>query len=341
MPHIRHPSCLIAAAAAMLALMPNAFAEDSLKVAVTARGAWETAVPELGQQAGIFKKYGIVLDLSYAPVDDEIEQRVISGTADVGVGVGVVDVLRAYATKGAPLRIIGTDMTGSANYWYVAATSPINAVKDIGGRTIAYWKSGTSGQYDVFDFMDRYRVKARPVLTTGAPAAFDQVMAGKIDVGWAAPPFGIDAVEQGRIRVVAKANEIPKIRDKTSTAIITNADTLEKRKDVVGRFLQAYRETIDWMYSDPAAPKAYAEFADMSEGLARRLREEFFTKDMLSPDNVAGLNAAAKDAAKAKAIWAPLSRKQLAELVQIPETARGKTNAKSGGWFRALSPRAP
>jgi NitT/TauT family transport system substrate-binding protein len=339
MPHTRHASCLIAAVAAVLALVPNAFAEDSLKIAIAHRGTWETAAPELGQQAGIFKKHGIVLDLSYAPVDDDIEQRVISGNADVGVGAGVVDVLRAYVTKSAPLRVIGANMTGSANYWYVAANSPINAVKDIGGRTIAYWKGGTSGQYDVFDLMDRYRVKARPVLTSGATAAFDQVMAGKIDVGWAAPPFGLDAVEEGRVRVLAKANDIPKIRDKTTAAIITNADTLEKRKDVIGRFMQAYHETIDWMYSDPAAPKAYAEFADMSEGLARRLREEFFTKDMLSPENVAGLNTAAKDAAKAKAIWAPLSRKQLAELVQIPETARAKANAKSGGWFRALSPR--
>jgi NitT/TauT family transport system substrate-binding protein len=120
-------------------------------------------------------------------------------------------------------------MSGSANYWYVAVTSPIKTVKDIGGRTIAYSKNGASGQYDVFDFMDRYRVKARPVLTSTAPATFDQVMSGKIDVGWAAPPFGVDAVEQGQIRVVAKANDIPKIREKTVRVMIANAETLKTR----------------------------------------------------------------------------------------------------------------
>jgi NitT/TauT family transport system substrate-binding protein len=41
----------------------------------------------------------------------------------------------------------------------------------------------------------------------------------------------------------------------------TNAGTVEKRKDVLERFMQAYRETIDWMYSDPAALKHYAEYA--------------------------------------------------------------------------------
>jgi len=318
---------------------PKASAEDSLKVAITPRGAWETAAPELGQAAGIFKKHDIVLDLSYAPVDDAIEQQVISGGADIGVGAGVLDVLRAYATKRAPVRVIGATMTGSANYWYVPVASPIKTAKDMTARTIAYWKSGASGQYDVFDLMDRYRVKARPVLTSGATAAFDQVMAGKIDVGWASPPFGVDAIEEGRIRVVAKATDIPKIRDKTVSAMITNAETLEKRKDAIGRFLQAYRETIDWMYSDPAAPKAFAAFAGVSEGVAQRLREEFFAKEMLLPDNVTGLSAVAKDAAKAKVIWAPLSSKQLAELIQIPDSGHARANAKSGGWFRALSPR--
>jgi ABC-type nitrate/sulfonate/bicarbonate transport system substrate-binding protein len=164
---------VVAAAATVLALAPQAAAEDLLKVAVAQRGAWETAAPHLGQQASIFKKHGIVLDLTYTDED--------TGNADVGVGIGVMDVLRAYTGKDPSLRIIGANMTGSANYWYVAATSPIKKVKDISFRSIAYSKAD---QYDMFDFLDRFGLKARPVLTSET-AAFDQVMAGKIDVGWA------------------------------------------------------------------------------------------------------------------------------------------------------------
>ena len=341
MPQLSKLSWIVVAAAALLAPMPKAAAEDALKVTVAHRGGWETAAPQLGQQAGIFKKHGIVLDLSYAEADQDAELPVISGSAEVGVGVGVIDALRAYADKDASLRIIGANMTGSANYWYVAATSPIQKVKDIGGRTIAYWKGGASGQYDVFDFMDRYRLKARPALTSGEAAAFDQVMAGKIDVGWATPPFGLDALEQDRIRVVAKANDIPKIRDKTVGVMIASTDTLEKRGDVIGRFVQAYRETVDWMYSDPAAPKAYADFADMPEALARLLRDEFFTKEMLSPDKVLGLSVIAKDALKARHMRTAMSRRQLREIVQVPLSDRAKASAKGGGWFRLLSPRSP
>lgn len=279
-----------------------------------------------------------MLELVYAESDDDIELPVISGNADVAIGIGIMEVLRAYATKGAPIRIIGANMTGSANYWYVPTTSPVKAVKDIDRRSIAYSKNGTAGQYDVFDFMDRYRVKARPVLTAGEAATFDQVMLGKIDVGWATPPFAVDAIEHDRIRIVAKANHIPKSRDKTASVMIVNTETLQKRKDVLTRFLQGYRETLDWMYSDPAAPVVYAVFAGISEGVARRLRADFFTKEMLSPDTIVGLSAIGKAAAKAKYIWAPLSNKQLAELIQIPE--RVKTT-KGGGWFRMFSPGPP
>src|SRR5262249_1800207 len=158
-------------------------------------------------------------------------------------------------------------------------------------------------------------------------AAFDQVMAGKIDVGWATPPLGLEALEQDRIRVVAKANEVPKIRDKTISVMIAYADTLQQRGDVLARFVQAYPEPIGWMYSDPAAPKAFAEFADMPEGRAQRLRGEFFTKDMLLPEKVMGLSGLAKDAAKLKYIRAPMSAKQLAELVQIPTVDHTKASA--------------
>jgi NitT/TauT family transport system substrate-binding protein len=254
----------------------------------------------------------------------------------VGIGVSVVEVLRAYATKAAPARIIGANMTGSANYWYVLATSSIKTVRDITGRTIAYSKTGASGPYDVFDLMDRYRIRPRPMLTAGPTATFDQVRAGKIDVGWATPPFGIDEIEQSQIRIVARANDIPKIRDKTVHVMIAHADELQKRKDVLARFVQGYRDTIAWMYSDPAAPTAYADFAGVSEGLARRLRDEFYTKEMLSPDNIRGLDVVAKEAK-----YAPLSKKQLADLVQIPAPQRVKSSTGFGEWLRVFSPRSP
>ena len=87
------------------------------------------------------------------------------------------------------------------------------------------------------------------------------------------------------------------------------------------------------MYSDPAALKRYAEFAGVSEGLAQHLRDEFFTRSMLSVDKITGLKAIVKDAVALNYLRAPLTNKQADELIQIP-VLQGKATAHSiEQWF--------
>jgi NitT/TauT family transport system substrate-binding protein len=82
--------------------------------------------------------------------------------------------------------------------------------------------------------------------------------------------------------------------------------------------MRAYRETVDWMYSDPAALKTYAEFAVITEAKAKRIREEFFPKSSLSPDEITGLDLIVPDAVNLKFTAAPLTKEQLAGLIKIP-----------------------
>src|SRR6476659_11197829 len=103
--------CLtLAACFGVLASLP-AVAQETLKVAVPQRGAWDTAVPELGQRGGIFKKHGLTLELLYTQGGPESIQAVISGSMDGAVGVVVSAALGTYS-KGAPIRIVGTEMIG-------------------------------------------------------------------------------------------------------------------------------------------------------------------------------------------------------------------------------------
>src|SRR5262244_2085737 len=127
-----------------LAAMPAAHAEDQLKLAIGQRGNWDTSVAEVGQRAGIFKKHGLALETVYTQGSGETQQAVISGSVDIGVAVGVMGALSAYA-KGAPVRIIGAEATGAGDlYWYVKADSPIKTLKDTSGKTIAFSTKGSS-----------------------------------------------------------------------------------------------------------------------------------------------------------------------------------------------------
>src|ERR1035441_5642188 len=90
-------SVTIASFVALTALGSNANAEDTLKVAIGLRGNWDTAVCELGQKAGFFKKHGIVLENLYTQGAGETLQAVISGSVDIGFGIGTMGGMSAYA----------------------------------------------------------------------------------------------------------------------------------------------------------------------------------------------------------------------------------------------------
>jgi NitT/TauT family transport system substrate-binding protein len=57
-------------------------AQDTLKIAIGQINNWENQAPTLGQDAGIFKKHGIVLENTGTQGAGETIQAVISGSAD-------------------------------------------------------------------------------------------------------------------------------------------------------------------------------------------------------------------------------------------------------------------
>ena len=302
---------------AVMVIGTSALAEDTLKLAIGQRGNWENAAPELGQKAGIFKKHGLTLELLYTQGAGETLQAVISGSVDIGIGVGTAGVLGAFA-KGAPVRAIANSTTGADDlFWYVPDASPVKTLKDAGGKTIAYSTSGSSTNLAVLAFNREFGVPMKPVATGSPASTFTQTMTGQVDIGWSAPPFGLEALQQGRIRIVARLSDVPAFRNQTVRLMITNVATAQKRRDALERFLKAYRETLDWMYSDPAALKAYAEWVNIPESLAKTVREQFYPKENLRLERLSGLDEAMADAVSMKFLPAPLTKAQQDELFKF------------------------
>lgn len=199
-----------------------AIAQDTLKVAAGQRGNWDTSICEVGQRAGIFKKHGINLRILYTQGGGETQQAVISGSVEIGVAPGIMGVLSAFS-KGAPVRIIGAETTGASDlYWYVPSASPIKTLKDTDGKTISYSTNGSSTHGIVSAFMRQYDLKAKPTATGGPAPTLTQVMSGQIDVGWSAPPFGLQQLDEGKIRIVASGNDATVFKGQTVRLLITN-----------------------------------------------------------------------------------------------------------------------
>jgi NitT/TauT family transport system substrate-binding protein len=296
-----------------------AFAQDELKIAIGQINNWENQPPTLGQDAGIFKKHNLKLEAVGTQGAGETIQAVISGSADLGAGVGVAGVMRAFS-KGAPVRVLLPAFTGTGDlYWYVKADSPLKSVKDITDKnTIAYSTSGSSTNNLVLAFGQELGVKAKPTATGGQPGTLTAVMTGQVDIGWAAPPFGVKELKEGKIRMLIRGSDVPSLKGQTVRTIIVNADALKNKKDAIMRFVKAYRESADWMYSDPKAIEMYAVKIKSDPALLKESIAQFHPQETMQSDKMADLDGAVADAVKLKFLDKPLTKEQLGEFLQIP-----------------------
>lgn len=321
---MRYGNWTVVALAAVLALgAPRARAEDTLKIAVGQLTTWENQATLLGQEAGIFKKYGLVLQNFGTNGAGETLQAVISGSADIGIGMGTAGAMRAFV-RGAPVRVLAPAFTGSGDlYWYVKADSPIKSLKDTTpNNTIAYSTSGSSTNSIVIGFGRELGMKAKPTATGGPPATLTAVMSGQIDIGWASPPFGLKEIDAGKIRVLARGSDVPSTRNQTVRVQIVNANALKTKKDVIERFMKGYREAVNWMYTDPKALEMYAAKMKIPEPLIAKALPQSHPRSSMQLEKLSDVDGIMKDAIASKFIDKPLTPQQLAEFYPYPDLGK-------------------
>lgn len=287
-----------------------AAAADDIKVAVGSGGNLEAFIVEIGARGGIFEKHGIKPSVFYTAGGGETLQALLSNSAPVGVSIGSTGAFGAFA-KGAPIKLIGASSVGSPNYWYVPTPSPIKTLKDIAGRKLAYSTAG-SGTYAVAQLVRRSGVDATLVATGNTPGTFTQVMTGQVDVGFAYPEFKQDALAAGEIRILFRDNDFDHIRNQSIRIIAMHAS---QSAEFGQRFMKAYGETVDWIFSDDKAVAIYAELLKVDLSLAKKLRDEFWNRQILSVDKVRGIDLIMADALEGKFIQSPLTSEQISQMI--------------------------
>ena len=309
----------LVAASALVAGLGDARADDTLKMVMGQINNWENQPPSLGQEAGIFKKYGLTVEMTGSAGAGETIQAVISGSADLGGGVGVAGALRAMS-KGAPIRILLPAFTGTSDlYWYVKSDSPLKTLKDTTDKnTIAYSTNGSSSNNIVLAFVEELGAKAKPTATGSPPGTLTAVMSGQVDIGWAAPPFGLQEIKDGKIRILARGSDVPSLRGQTVRAIIVNTESLKTKKAAIMKFVDAYREAADWMYSDPKAMEMYAAKVKVPVEIVKQSAADFQPKATIQSDEMKDMDGIVRDAIKLKFLDQPLTKEQVADFVQIP-----------------------
>ena len=118
------------------------------------------------------------------------------------------------------------------------------------------------------------------------------------------------------MRVIARESDLEAFRNQTVRMNFTNMNVLTTKADQLKRFVEAYEETLEWMYSDPKALKTYAEFAGITEEQAKLIRDDYFPKNNLKPRRISGLENAMADAVAMKFIPASFTKEQMDDFLK-------------------------
>jgi NitT/TauT family transport system substrate-binding protein len=306
------PMRALIALAAIAAAITSAAGADSLKVAVSQRGFWDSSFVEFAQKEGFFKEAGLEVEFFYTDGGGATLQTITSGSVDIAMSNGLLGAIGAYS-KGAPIRAISAQMTGANElFWYVKSESKIRSLKDADeGKTIAFSAPGSSSNLVLLALLRQAGSKAKPVGTGGLPATLTQVMTGQIDIGWAVPPFALREQQEKKIVIVARSREAIELKDQTIRVNLASVESLRGKRDAITRFMRVYDRAIDWAYSNPKAIEYFAEFAKVPREIAQQAVDEFFPKAAVQIGEIRDLDRTLKDALQYKFIISPLTPKDV------------------------------
>lgn len=289
--------------------------QDKVRAAIGQRGLWDTNFIPQGIAAGIFKSAGLEVEITWTRGGAETLQAVITDSADLAVANGILGVIGA-ASKGAPVKIVSAQMTGAPDlFWYVRADSPVKSMKDMNGRTMGYSRPGSSTNLIAAALAEHFNVKPKLVSTGGVPDTRTQVMSGQIDAGWSAPPFNLDLVNEGKVRIVARGTDIPQLNEQTVRVNVASVKFLTERRDVARRFMKAYDDSVEWVYAHPDKAAAfYAGFAKVTPAIARQTLETY-PKASVAPWPVKGLKQNLAEAVQNKQLARPMPEGEAEKLL--------------------------
>ena len=311
---------ILAALAILITSANTSFAVEKLKVAIPQKGFWDSSWVEFGEAAGFFKEAGIEVEAFYTEGGAQTIATVASGSVDIAMSNGILGAIGAYVKGGdaTPYRIIGAEMTGAHElFWWVKADSPIKSLKDADGKTIAFSSPGSSSNLILLTLLKQYGSKAKPTPTGGVPGTYTQTMTGQIDIGWSVVPFALKDVNDGKIRIIARASEAKDLQNQTIRANLANVNSLKTKRELIVKYMQVIQKSIDWGYSNPKAIEIFAANMKVTPDIAKKAVAEFYPKSAMQIGEIRDLNRSLQDALDFKFIPSAKTPKDVAGLIDI------------------------
>jgi len=264
-------------------------ASERVRVAVPDRGAWNTSFTELGRQQGFFAERGLDVKITNVENDAALEKALTSGDADIAVAAYFPDVVAAWI-EGAPIKIISPEATGAPDiFWFSRAGGPIRSMKDLHGQPVGYGEPASLSHFVLTTLLIQAGVNdARLVPTGTADNGIPMVFGAQLAASWGGPVAAVKDLLAGEVRLIGRGSDSSLLQNQTVRVNAANAGFLARHRGVVLEFLKAYKKSVDWAYSSPAALEAYAKLSDQSLEFVKYIAKEFTSQPANQLDEIKG-----------------------------------------------------
>ena len=300
-----------------------AAARTKIILVVPHRVLFTVAVPVyVAQEKGFYRENGIEVDAVFTRGGGENVQAVVSGDAQIGLSTGIFAVISAFVKK-APIKIAAAEITGMDSFWYVMGNSPIRRFEDLAGKKLAFSRPGSSTHMAVLAISDQLKSKglkpAEPVSLGGVPESYTGVRTSQADAGWSVPPFMLDRVEKGEVRVVMRGDEITALKEITTRVHFVNSDFAAKQPEVVRGFFRAQQRAVEYMMDHrEETTKIWIPKAELKLPESAVLKTwDFYSKPAMTLKPIRGVQTTMEDAIRFKFLQQPLSKAELDRLIDL------------------------
>lgn len=248
----------VALACALVAGEPSrAAARDTLRVGKALSAQWIYTPLDVGVAEGIFSRYDLEVELSDMAGSARLQQALIAGSLDLGIGPandmafrakGATDIaIAAYTAGGWPEMSLN-----------VAADSPIRGAADLKGKILGGSSNGSMPEWAAKRISiaqgwgpDGIRFAASGGFQATLAAMFNHAIDGFLG----ATEAGLLLQEQGRGRVINVTQDLPPI---LHTVVFAREGLVEDQPDLAKRFLQGLFASVAYVRTHKAETTAIA-----------------------------------------------------------------------------------
>jgi len=236
---MRRLACLLAVAFFLLP-PPNGHAIEKVVLGYSGVGSGEE-VHHFAKEVGLFKTYGLDVEIVYIPGGSTVVQSMIAG--DVQFGRGAATEVVTSHLAGFPLKIL-TALINKFVYSFVTSMN-ITRPQDLKGKAVAVSRFGSGS-----DFITRLALKSwglEPVrdvtiLQIGnSPERLAAIAGGKVQGSILSLSQTPRAKKLG-LRVLADLSQVD--AEYPQGVLYAPAILIEKRPDLIAAFLKAYVEGL-------------------------------------------------------------------------------------------------